>query len=264
MKPKERMAIPRQKTAELDVAYRIKNFEEVVSGYDDETAIKEANRCLQCKKPFCRNGCPINNNIPLFIEKLREGQFEEAYWVIRETSSLPAVCSRVCPHEFQCEGSCVRGKKGDPVAIGMLERYLVDWMVSNNKNIASPCALPKDKKVAIVGSGPAGMTAAYHLAHEGYHCTIFESLPVFGGMLTVGIPTYRLPRAIVEAEFDSLKNCGVTVENNVTIGKDLTLQQLKDEKGFDAVFVGVGAHNSRKLGVEGEDLGHGPAFHPPG
>ena len=254
MKPKERMAIPRQKTAELEVAYRIKNFEEVVSGYDDETAIKEANRCLQCKKPFCRNGCPINNNIPLFIEKLREGQFEEAYWVIRETSSLPAVCSRVCPHEFQCEGSCVRGKKGDPVAIGMLERFLVDWMVSNNKNIASPCALPKDKKVAIVGSGPAGMTAAYHLAHEGYHCTIFESLPVFGGMLTVGIPTYRLPRDIVEAEFDSLKNCGVTVENNVTIGKDMTLQQLKDEKGFDAVFVGVGAHNSRKLGVEGEDL----------
>ncbi len=254
MKPKERLAIPRQKTAELEVAYRIQNFEEVVAGYDEETAIKEANRCLQCKKPFCIKGCPISNNIPGFIKLIREGKFEEAYWEDRKTNSLPAVCSRVCPHEFQCEGSCIRAKKGEAVAIGMLERFLVDWMVANNKNIASPCALPKDKKVAIVGSGPAGMTAAYHLAHEGYKCTIFESLPVFGGMLTVGIPAYRLPRGIINAEFDSLKNCGVMVENNITIGKDLTLEQLKNEKGYDAVFIGVGAHNSRKLGIEGEDL----------
>ncbi len=254
MKPKERLAIPRQKTAELEVAYRITNFDEVVSGYDEETAIREANRCLQCKKPRCLRGCPIGNNIPLFIKQIREGNFEDAYWTVRRTSSLPAVCSRVCPHEFQCEGSCVRGKKGEPVAIGMLERFLVDWMVRHDKNISLACALPKDKKVAIIGSGPAGMTAAYHLAHEGYHCTIFESLPVFGGMLSVGIPAYRLPRDIINAEFDALKNCGVTVENNVCIGKDITLQQLKDEKGFDAVFVGSGAHNSRKLGVEGEDL----------
>lgn len=254
MKPKERLAIPRQKTVELKVEYRIKNFEEVVSGYDPETAITEANRCLQCKKPLCIEGCPIGNNIPLFIKNLREEKFEEAYWTIRKTSSLPAVCSRVCPHEFQCEGSCIRGKKGEPVAIGMLERFLVDWMVENNKSISLACALPKNKKVAIVGSGPAGMTAAYHLAHEGYHCTIFESLPVCGGMLSVGIPAYRLPRDIINAEFDSLKNCGVTVENNVTIGKDITLEQLKNEKGFDAIFVGTGAHNSRKLGVEGEDL----------
>lgn len=254
MKPKERLAIPRQKTAELDVAYRIKNFEEVVAGYDEETAIKEANRCLQCKKPVCIDGCPISNNIPEFIKLIREGKFEEAYWEVRKTSSLPAVCSRVCPHEFQCEGACIRGKKGDPVAIGMLERFMVDWMVANNKNMALACAMPKDKKVAIVGSGPAGMTAAYHLAHEGYQCTIYESLPVFGGMLTVGIPAYRLPRGIINAEFDSLKNCGVLVENNMIIGKDLTLNQLKNEKGFDAVFIGVGAHNSRKLGIEGEDL----------
>jgi len=254
VKPKERLAIERQKAAELDVAGRIKNFAEVTAGFDEETAVREANRCLQCKKPTCREGCPIGNNIPLFIEQLRTKQFEEGYWTIRETSSLPAVCSRVCPHEFQCEGSCVRGKKGEPVAIGMLERFLVDWMVKNNKNIATPCALPKNKKVAIVGSGPAGMTAAYYLAHEGYHCTIFESLPVFGGMLSVGIPPYRLPRDIINAEFDSLKNCGVTVRNNVVIGKDITLRQLKDEKGFDAVFIGVGAHVSRKLGLEGEDL----------
>ena len=135
MKPKERLAIPRQKPSELDVSTRIKCFDEVVAGYDEEMAIREANRCLQCKKPTCRQGCPINNNIPLFIEHLRNGRFEDGYWAIRETSSLPAVCSRVCPHEFQCEGSCVRGKKGEPVAIGMLERYLVDWMVKNNKNI---------------------------------------------------------------------------------------------------------------------------------
>lgn len=254
MKPKDRLAIPRQKAPELSVNYRIKNFDEVTRGYDEKTAILEANRCLQCKKPTCRQGCPINNNIPGFIEHLRNGRFEEGYWTIRETSSLPAVCSRVCPHEFQCEGSCIRGKKGDAVAIGMLERFLVDWMVSNQKNLAVPCVLPKDKKVAIIGSGPAGMTTAYHLAHEGYHCTIFESLPVFGGMLAVGIPPYRLPRDIINAEFDSLKNCGVTVVNNFKIGKNLTLEQLKDEKGFAAVFVSVGAHNSRKLGIEGEDL----------
>lgn len=254
MKPKERLAIPRQKANELDIAYRITNFEEVTAGFDEDTAIREANRCLQCKKPTCREGCPIGNNIPGFIEKLREGKFEEGYWIIRQTSSLPAVCSRVCPHEFQCEGSCVRGKKGEPVAIGMLERFLVDWMVRSNRNMAMPCALPKNKKVAIIGSGPAGMTAAYHLAHEGYPCTIFESLPLFGGMLAVGIPPYRLPRNIINAEFDALKNCGVTVENNITIGKDITIPQLKDEKDFSAVFVSVGAHNSRKLGIEGEDL----------
>ncbi|MFZ5765950.1 MAG: NAD(P)-dependent oxidoreductase [Thermodesulfobacteriota bacterium] len=254
MKPKERLAIDRQKPRELDIAVRIKNFDEVVFGYDEETAIREANRCLQCKKPTCREGCPIGNNIPQFIEQLRNRQFEEGYWTIRQTSSLPAVCSRVCPHEFQCEGACIRGKKGDPVAIGMLERFLVDWMVKNNKNIASPCALPKNKKVAVVGSGPAGMTAAYHLAHEGYHCTIFESLSVFGGMLAVGIPPYRLPRDIINAEFDALKNCGVTVRNNVVIGRDITLTQLKEKEGFDAIFIGVGAHVSRKLGIEGEEM----------
>ena len=253
MKPKERLAIPRQHPKELDVSVRVKNFDEVVFNFDEETAFKEADRCLQCKKPKCRQGCPIHNNIPEFIKLLREGKPEEAYWVIRETSSMPAVCSRVCPHEFQCEGSCVRGKKGDPVSIGMLERYIVDWMVMNTKNMMRACAMPNGKKVAIVGSGPAGMTTAYYLAHHGYDCSIFESLPVLGGMLAVGIPAYRLPRHIINAEFDALKNCGVDIITDVCIGKDKSLQDLKNE-GFSSVFLSPGAHSSRKLGVEGEDL----------
>ena len=252
MKPKERMAIPRQLPKELDPKERIKHFKEVTSGYDEETAIREANRCLQCKKPFCIDGCPISNDIPAFIELLREKKFEEGYWKIRETSTMPSVCSRVCPHEFQCEGSCVRGKKGDPVAIGMLERYLVDWMVLNKKNMFKPCKISRKKKVAIVGSGPAGISVAFYLAHEGYECTIFESLPVFGGMLSVGIPHYRLPRDIIGTELYALKNCGVEVITGMTIGRDKTLEDLRKE-GFEAVFIGVGAHDSRKLGVEGED-----------
>lgn len=253
METKERMNIPRQAAKELPVAERIKNFAEVVSGYTAEQAKLEAERCLQCKKPKCREGCPIHNDIPGFIRLLREGKIEEAYWLDRETNSLPAICSRVCPHEFQCEGNCIRGKKGEPVAIGMLERYIVDWMVANNKSLLEACALPKNKKVAIVGSGPAGMSVAYYLAHAGYQCTIFESLPVFGGMLAVGIPAYRLPREIIAAEFTALKNCGVELVHGVTIGKDKTLQDLKNE-GFSAVFIGPGAHASRKLGVEGEEL----------
>ena len=252
MKQKERLAIPRQHPRELDPATRVTNFDEVVFGYDEKTAILEANRCLQCKNAPCREkGCPIHNDIPRFIALLREGKFEEGYWVIRETSSLPAVCSRVCPHEFQCEGACIRGKKGEPVAIGMLERFLVDWMVQNGKNILTPCAMPKDKKVAVIGSGPAGMTVAYHLAHWGYRCTIFDSLPVFGGMLTVGIPAYRLPRNIINAEFDALRSCGVEVVRK-HVGCDVSLEELRQE--YDAVFLGVGAHVSRKLGIEGEDL----------
>jgi len=252
MKPKERMAIPRQMPNELDPAERIKHFKEVTSGYDEETAILEANRCLQCKKPACIDGCPISNDIPAFIEMLREKKFEEGYWKIRETSTMPSVCSRICPHEFQCEGACIRGKKGDPVAIGMLERYLVDWMVLNKKNMFKPCKISRQKKVAIVGSGPAGISVAFYLAHEGYECTIFESLPVFGGMLSVGIPHYRLPRDIIGTELYALKNCGVEVITGVTIGRDKTLEDLKNE-GFEAVFLGVGAHDSRKLGIDGED-----------
>ena len=257
MKAKERMAIARQMPVEALPEERIKNFDEIVEGFSEFTAVLEAERCLQCKKPTCVVGCPIHNNIPEFIRLLREKKFEEAYWVIRETSSMPAVCSRVCPHEFQCEGQCVRGKgKGQSVSIGMLERFLVDWMVENKKPMYKSCALPGDKKVAIIGSGPAGMTVAFHLAHKGIPCTIFESLPVYGGMLTVGIPPFRLPRDIIHAEIDALKHCGVTLETNVTIGKDKTIDDLRAE-GFGAIFNGVGAHSSRKLGLDDEESTEG-------
>ncbi len=253
MKAKERMAIARQMPVEMTPQERVKNFDEIVEGYSESTAILEAERCLQCKKPTCIKGCPIHNNIPGFIALLREKKFEDAYWELRKTTSMPAICSRVCPHEFQCEGSCIRGKgKGQSVAIGMLERFLVDWMVSNKKALHTECALPGDKKVAIIGSGPAGMTVAYWLSHKGIPCTIFESLPVYGGMLTVGIPAFRLPRDIINAEFDALKSCGVTLEHGVVIGKDKTIEDLKAE-GYDAIFNGVGAHASRKLGLDDEE-----------
>lgn len=252
MKPQERMAILRQQPKELSPEERVTNFKEVTCGFDEETAILEANRCLQCKKPTCIDGCPLNNNIPAFIRLLRDRKFEDAYWKVRETSTMPAVCSRVCPHEFQCEGSCVRGKKGEPVAIGMLERYLTDWMVANHRSMAKECALPKGRKVAIVGSGPAGLTVAHCLAHAGYSCTIFEALPVYGGMLSVGIPHYRLPRNIIGAEIHALQACGVEIVDGTVIGKDISLDDVRS-RGFEAVFLGVGAHMSRKLGIEGEE-----------
>ncbi len=253
MKAKERMAIARQMPVEMTPVERVKNFDEIVEGFSEFTAILEAERCLQCKKPTCRIGCPIHNNIPEFIRLLREKKFEEAYWTIRETSSMPAVCSRVCPHEFQCEGQCVRGKgKGQSVSIGMLERFLVDWMVENKKPMYKSCALPGTKKVAIIGSGPSGMTVAFHLSHKGIPCTIFEALPVHGGMLTVGIPPFRLPREIIHSEINALKHCGVTLETNIVIGKDKTINDLRNE-GFDAIFNGVGAHASRKLGLDNEE-----------
>ncbi len=260
MKAKERMGIARQMPVEMTPSERIHNFDEIVSGYNEFTAILEAERCLQCKKPTCIKGCPIHNNIPAFIALLREKKFEEAYWKIRETSSMPAICSRVCPHEFQCEGSCVRGKgKGQSVAIGMLERYIVDWMVKHKKPMHNQCEIPGKKKVAIIGSGPAGMTVAYWLAHKGIPCTIFESLDVYGGMLTVGIPAFRLPRKIISAEFEALKSCGVTVEHGVIIGKDKTVNDLRAE-GYAAIFNGVGAHASRKLGLDDEESTEG-VFH---
>ena len=253
MKPKERMAIPRQHPTELAPAERRSNFHEVVAGFSHETALLEAERCLQCKKPKCRIGCPIHNDIPGFIRLLREGQVEAAYWKDRETNSIPAVCGRVCPQEFQCEGSCIRAKMDEAVAIGMLERYLSDWMIANHKNMLQPCALPQSKKVAIIGSGPAGMSAAFYLAHAGYPCTIFEQLPLLGGMLAVGIPAYRLPREVIAKEFAALRSCGVTIVSGVGIGREKTLAQLRAE-GFAAVFTAVGAHQSRKLGVPGEEL----------
>lgn len=252
MKAKERMQIARQMPVELEVKKRIKDFSEIIAGFEEKTAMLEAERCLQCKKPKCTKGCPLSNDIPRFIKYMREGDFERAYWVVRETSSMPAVCSRVCPHEFQCEGSCVRGKgKGASVSIGMLERFLVDWMEKNNKNKLKDCPQPLDKKVAIIGSGPASMSVAYYLSLKGILSEVFESRSQIGGMLTLGIPPFRLPREVINKEFDSLINCGIKIHTNMMIGKDRSLDDLKAE-GFDAVFLGVGAHSSKKLGLDDE------------
>ena len=251
MNVKERLAIPRQKPRELDPEERINNFDEVCKGFDEKTALLEAERCLQCRRPLCVMGCPIGNDIPRFIDLLHQKKYEAAYWVIRETSSMPSVCGRVCPYEFQCEGACIRAKKDEPVAIGMLERFLADWMIINGKNLSLRCVKSNGIKAAIIGSGPAGITVAHSLAHKGYDCTIFESLPVFGGMLSVGIPHYRLPRNIIGAELYALQQCGVNVRTGVTVGKDLTLSDLHDQ-GFAAVFLGIGAYESQRLGLEGE------------
>ena len=248
---KEQLAIPRQQPKELSPDERLDNFDEVSKGFDEATALVEAQRCLQCRKPLCVMGCPIGNDIPLFIDLLRQKKYEQAYWSIRETSSMPSICSRVCPHEFQCEGACIRSKKDQPVAIGLLERFLADWMIINGKNLSPRCAPANGIKVAIIGSGPAGITVAHALAHKGYSCTIFESLPVFGGMLSVGIPNYRLPRNIIGAELYALQQCGVNVLTGKTVGKDLSLSQLKNE-GYRAVFLGIGAYESKRLGIEGE------------
>ena len=248
---KEKLAIARQQPKELSPGERLDNFDEVSKGFDEATALVEAQRCLQCRKPLCVMGCPIGNDIPLFIELLRQKKYEQAYWSIRETSSMPSICSRVCPHEFQCEGACIRGKKDEPVAIGLLERFLADWMIINGKNLSPRCAPANGIKVAVIGSGPAGITVAHALAHKGYSCTIFESLPVFGGMLSVGIPNYRLPRNIIGAELYALQQCGVNVLTGKTVGQDLSLSQLKNE-GYRAVFLGIGAYESKRLGIEGE------------
>ncbi len=251
MNIKERLNIPRQSPRELDPLDRLDNFDEVCKGFDEAAALLEAERCLQCRHPLCVMGCPIGNDIPRFIDLLRQKKYEQAYWVIRETSSMPSVCSRVCPHEFQCEGACIRTKKDRAVAIGLLERFLADWMIFNGKNLSPRCAPSNGIKVAIIGSGPAGITVANALAHKGYQCTIFESLPVFGGMLSVGIPNYRLPRNIIGAELYALQQCGVNVKTGITVGQDLTLSDLR-EQGFASVFLGIGAYKSRRLGLEGE------------
>ena len=251
MNIKERLAIPRQQPKELDPLERIDNFDEVCKGLDEPTALLEAERCLQCRNPLCVMGCPIGNDIPRFIGLLRQKKYEQAYWVIRETSSMPSVCSRVCPQEFQCEGACIRTKKDGPVAIGLLERFLADWMIFNGKNLSPRCAPSNGIKVAIIGSGPAGITVANALSHKGYQCTVFESLPVFGGMLSVGIPNYRLPRNIIGAELYALQQCGVNVKTGITVGRDLTLSDLR-EQGFASVFLGIGAYKSNRLGLEGE------------
>ena len=231
---------------------RNKNFSEVALGYSKETAIDEAKRCLNCKNMPCVSGCPVKIHIPAFIKEVAEGNFEKAYEIIAESSSLPAVCGRVCPQERQCESKCVRGIKGESVGIGRLERFVADWHNEHSKE--SP-KKPKSNghKVAIIGSGPAGLTCAGDLAKKGYEVTVFEALHLAGGVLVYGIPEFRLPKAIVQKEVDGLKALGVKIETNMVIGKVLSIDELFED-GFDAVFIGSGAGLPKFMGIPGENL----------
>lgn len=230
---------------------RNKNFKEVALGYDEATAVDEAKRCLGCKNKPCVNGCPVAVDIPAFIALVAEGKFEEAYEVIARTSSLPAVCGRVCPQETQCEGKCTRGIKGEPVGIGRLERFVADWHMAHSA--AAPVKpQPNGHKVAVVGSGPAGLTCAGDLAKLGYDVTVFEALHVAGGVLVYGIPEFRLPKEIVRKEVEGLKALGVKIETDSVIGRILTIDELKNEYGFEAVFLGTGAGLPRFMGIKGE------------
>ncbi len=231
---------------------RANNFDEVTLGYTEEMALDEAARCLNCKTMPCVNGCPVNIHIPEFIDRVKEGDFEAAYAVIARSSSLPAVCGRVCPQETQCEQHCVRGIKGEPVAIGRLERFVADWHnVHDDAQLQKPT--PNGHKVAVVGSGPSGLTCAGDLAKKGYAVTVYEALHLAGGVLVYGIPEFRLPKKIVEKEVDTLKKLGVTIETNMVIGKTLTVDELFS-MGFEAVFIGSGAGLPRFMGIPGESL----------
>ena len=231
---------------------RAHNFNEVALGYAEETAIQEALRCLNCKNTPCVNGCPVNIHIPEFIARIKEGDFEGAYQVIQRSSSLPAVCGRVCPQETQCESKCVRGIKGEPVGIGRLERFVADWHNAHAEK--APEAVPSNgHRVAVVGSGPSGLTCAGDLAKKGYKVTVFEALHTAGGVLVYGIPEFRLPKAIVQKEVDNLTAMGVDMETNMVIGKTLTIDELF-EKGYEAVFVGSGAGLPNFMNIPGESL----------
>ena len=243
----EKNAMPVQ-----DPKVRAHNFDEVALGYEEAVAIDEAKRCLNCPTMPCVSGCPVKIHIPEFISKIKQGDFEGAYEIISQTSSLPAVCGRVCPQETQCESKCVRGLKGEPVGIGRLERFVADWHNAHS-NKPAKCEKSNGKRVAIVGSGPSGLTCAGDLAKKGYDVTIFEALHKAGGVLVYGIPEFRLPKSIVQKEVDGLKAMGVKVETNIVIGKTITIDELF-EMGYQAVFVGSGAGLPRFMGIPGESL----------
>lgn len=245
---KERVAV-REQAPDI----RNKNFEEVCLGYNEEEAVQEASRCLNCKKPMCVTQCPVSISIPEFIQHVKNREFEAAAKVIAEYSALPAVCGRVCPQEVQCEGKCILGIKGEAVAIGKLERFVADWSRENNINLASK--LPDNgKKIAVVGSGPAGLTCAGDLAKLGYGVTIFESLHEPGGVLTYGIPEFRLPKdKVVKHEIDNLRKLGVKIETDVIVGKTITIDQLLKDESFDALFIGTGAGLPRFMNIPGEN-----------
>ncbi len=232
---------------------RNKNFLEVATGYTQEVAVDEAQRCLQCKHRPCVAGCPVNIAIPDFIKQVAEGNFAGAYDIISESSSLPAVCGRVCPQETQCESKCVRGIKTEPVGIGRLERFVADWHnAQENVEVKKPQS--NGHKVAVVGSGPAGLTCAGDLAKKGYEVTVFEALHLAGGVLVYGIPEFRLPKSIVQKEVDTLKALGVKVETNMIIGRVISIDELMDDMGFEAVFIGSGAGLPRFMKIPGENL----------
>lgn len=237
---------------EQDPGVRAHNFEEVCLGYNAEEAKCEAERCINCKNAQCIKGCPVAINIPGFIEQVKQGNFEAAYQIISEDSALPAVCGRVCPQESQCEGKCIRGIKGEPISIGKLERFVADW--AREQGIKPQGATEKkDKKVAVIGSGPAGLTCAGDLAKMGYDVTIFEALHEAGGVLVYGIPEFRLPKTdVVAKEIENVKSLGVKIETNVVVGKSVTIDELMDEEGFSAVFIGSGAGLPKFMGIPGE------------
>ncbi len=232
---------------------RNKNFSEVALGYTEEQAIDEAKRCLNCKNKPCTGGCPVQIDIPAFIAKVAEGDFAAAYDIITKSSSLPAVCGRVCPQENQCEGKCVRGIKGEPVAIGRLERFVADW---HNAQPEAPVVKPASNghKAAIIGSGPSGLACAGDLIKKGYDVTVFEALHVAGGVLSYGIPEFRLPKAIVQKEIEGLKALGVKVETNTVVGRTVSIEELMKEEGFETVFIGSGAGLPRFMNIPGENL----------
>ncbi|MDY6180615.1 MAG: NADPH-dependent glutamate synthase [Candidatus Faecousia sp.] len=246
------MTLTKTPMPEQEPQVRARNFKEVTLGYTAEMAIEEANRCLGCRNPKCVEGCPVNVHIPEFIAKVKEGDFKAAYEIITSTNALPALSGRVCPQETQCEARCVRGIKGEPVAIGRLERFVADWY-RENINAMPEKAEPNGKKVAVVGSGPAGMTCASDLAKRGYAVTMFEALHTAGGVLVYGIPEFRLPKAIVANEIEKLKAQGVEVMTNMVIGRVLTIDELFD-MGYKAVFVGSGAGLPMFMNIPGESL----------
>ena len=251
-KAKAKPKIPRQPMPEQDPRRRRTNFEEVPRGYTEETAMLEASRCIQCKKPGCVQGCPVNINIPAFIKKIAEGKFVDALLKLKEQTALPAVCGRVCPQESQCEAGCILGKKGDPVAIGRLERFAADY-ARKHGGVPDPVkAAPTGKRVAVVGAGPAGITVAGEMARWGHEVVMFEALHLAGGVLMYGIPQFRLPKEIVQYEINGLKRLGVTIHTDHVIGKTETIDQLMDQ-GFDAVFIATGAGLPVFLGIPGEN-----------
>ncbi|MBD3345321.1 MAG: NADPH-dependent glutamate synthase [Chitinivibrionales bacterium] len=232
---------------------RVRNFKEVPFGYTEEQAVEEASQCLQCKKPLCVQGCPVNVKIPEFIKAIADREFDKAAHILKETNSLPAVCGRVCPQEDQCEQKCILAKKFTPIAIGNLERFAADWERDHGKMSTPECKASRGKKVAVVGSGPAGLTAAGELVKEGFDVTIFEALHEAGGVLMYGIPEFRLPKEIVQQEISMLEKAGVKIQKNFIVGKTATIDELFNEDGFDAVFVGSGAGLPSFMRIKGEN-----------